>query len=122
MNTPIDKVEDLLTDERFLAWYYKTDTAAAAAWEVWIQQNPEKKELLEDAKRILESLQIKDKPVRVEQSQRAEAKLMSSIDAGGKVLPLPVYQKTWRIAAVAAIVFILLSLSIFKPFSKPPSI
>jgi transmembrane sensor len=49
-------VEDLLTDDSFLAWYHRTDDRVIKAWEARIAASPEYQQLANEAVYFLELL------------------------------------------------------------------
>ena len=51
-------VEDLLCDETFLSWYFKTDVRAVRQWEEWIAGNPGSRPRIQQAVVFLESLNL----------------------------------------------------------------
>ena len=55
------RVEDLLMDESFLAWYSQTDSKAMQIWNEWIAADPEHQQLCEEAIRLLTQIHIKEK-------------------------------------------------------------
>jgi transmembrane sensor len=72
-------VEDLMTDESFLAWHFRTDPHAAKRWEEWIQADPARRELVDEALALLQSVQIREKGLAEGQIIRAESRLMDHI-------------------------------------------
>ena len=49
-------VEDLLTDDSFLAWYHRNDDMVIKRWDAWIAANPEHYQLANEAVHLLELL------------------------------------------------------------------
>ncbi|MES1161109.1 MAG: hypothetical protein ABUM51_10155, partial [Bacteroidota bacterium] len=72
--------EDLLSDESFLAWYFKTGEGQGIAWEKWMADNPDSKELVQEAIEILNSVRIPEKELPAGQSRKAETALMDALE------------------------------------------
>ena len=47
-------VKDLLTDEGFLAWYFKTDQQQVTAWNAWIEESEQNRTLAAEAMTVLQ--------------------------------------------------------------------
>ena len=100
---------DLIADESFLAWVYKTDKGGTTAkWDQWIAGNPDKKQFAEEAVALLQQLQIKENPVSAGQLAAAEARLMKTINIEkesqpAKLVPIE-SRKIWYAVAAAAII------------------
>jgi transmembrane sensor len=73
--------EDLLADESFLAWYFKTDPGAVDKWQEQIDQSPSHRVLVDKAIELLEKLDLQEEPVSKAQIDAAEARLFRQIDA-----------------------------------------
>ncbi len=72
-------IEDLLSDESFLAWYFKTDPSAVRQWEEWIAAGAANRALSEEAARCLDSLRWKERPLPPEQLTEAINRLLEGI-------------------------------------------
>jgi transmembrane sensor len=73
--------EDLLADESFLGWYYKTDPAASRQWEEMLKNDSSHKALVDNAIEFLRKLEIRELPVPAAQLDAAEARLFEHIAA-----------------------------------------
>jgi len=95
-------VEDLLCDETFLSWYFKTDVRAVRQWEERIAGNPGESPRIRQAVVFLESLRIEE-ALPSHQTTRAEKRLLEKIrKAQSPVISLRRAGKWW-IAAAGAI-------------------
>ncbi|MEQ8530743.1 MAG: hypothetical protein RIB86_02760 [Imperialibacter sp.] len=56
MNPTFNTVEDLIVDNSFRKWVLQNDPKAEAHWQQYVSSNPEKKELIEEAKSFLKKL------------------------------------------------------------------
>jgi len=93
MENKLEQVEDLLTNEEFLAWFYKTDANAVKSWEAKIAASPALKALTDAAVAILNALPLKEKAVPQQQAEAAQQRLLSAISKDSKVLRMPVSRR-----------------------------
>jgi ferric-dicitrate binding protein FerR (iron transport regulator) len=75
MDAPINSVEDLISDESFLAWYFKTDEQAVENWNHRIANDPIQRKLVEEAVQLLQSITIKEEPVDAQRLKMAQERL-----------------------------------------------
>ncbi len=112
--------EELLSDESFLNWYFKTgtrkDPGQEKEWEIWMAGEPARRELVEQAIKLLDTTRIPEKGLPAGQIQAAEWALMNRI---GENLMIPQVQPGRTASAtignrrvwVAAAVFLVLAIS-----------
>lgn len=55
-------VDDFLTDQHFQKWVLNPDEEDQSFWENWVLTHPQQKPVVEQAKRVLLSIQLKDEP------------------------------------------------------------
>lgn len=105
------QAEDLILDETFIAWYEKTDRAHEKRWSDWIDSNPEKQIIVDQAIRILESLKAPDTNPSYEHTLNARKRLMDSVEdwENSKNKIVPFYRKNPFLWAAAASVSLLLT-------------
>jgi transmembrane sensor len=110
--------EDLLSDESFLTWYFESGQGEAekengpqgeaaqedGAWDHWIGENPDRKELVDRAIALLDSTRMQEKPVSAIRLQQAEEALLKRIDDRTAVIP---FYRNWRWVAAACILAVL---------------
>jgi hypothetical protein len=73
-------VEDLLTDDSFLAWYHRTGDNDIKTWEAWIAASPKHQQLANEAAHLLELLlSVVEKNVTEDQITIAKSRLMQAI-------------------------------------------
>ncbi|MCS3796313.1 FecR family protein [Niastella sp. OAS944] len=120
MDVTNNTIEKLLSDESFLAWYFKTDPLATEKWNKSIASDPVQRKLVDEAVQVLQNITIKEQPVDVQRLKNAEARLMNAtvdIDGHQSLPPVvsirPQKYKWW---AVAAIIF-LTSLGVWQYYS-----
>jgi transmembrane sensor len=111
MDVPINHVEELLSDEHFLAWYFKTDASAVAEWNKRIAVDPAQKKLTDEAVQLLQTIRLNEQPVDAHRLQIAEQKLRETINGqsqkgiAAKVVPMRSRIVGW-VAAAALVVAI----------------
>ena len=109
MDLPINTIEDLLSDESFLAWYFKTDPQAVESWNSRIANDPMQKKLVEEAVQLLQTITVKEQPVDVQRLKLAELRLTNTTRAAaenqpaGRVISMKSRNIKW---AAAAIIFL----------------
>lgn len=130
MDKNFSNIEEIIADEQFLAWYFRSEDAGRQQWEQWMAANPHQASLVAEAKDYLDQLVIKEEAVPEAQVSNAERKLMTSIDeweAANATSPFsektPVRRMArWWWAAAAALVVAVSGIWIFKPEEKPSSV
>lgn len=75
MNYNEYSVFDFLRDENFQQWIKTPDPASDSFWHAWIQDHPEKKEAIEEAREILQSIRFQEKPA----SQKIEERILNNV-------------------------------------------
>ena len=99
-------VEDLLTDESFLAWYFRTDARCIRQWEEWIAADPAIRARADQAVDFLRTLPLDQGQLDEGQITIAESRLLQTIrEAETKnVRSIGGYRRWIAAAAVLAIV------------------
>src|SRR5262245_12277555 len=72
-------VEDILCDDTFLSWYFKTDVRAMRQWERWMAGNPGSRPRIQQAIEFLQSLHIHEEESPGSQLTYAEKRLLEKI-------------------------------------------
>ncbi len=104
MQRDIQNVEDVLSDDGFMAWYHKEQNARSEEWENWLARNPAVAPLVTEALHILNSLPAD----RVEQ-EYSDTKTLEGIQAKidfRKPRPL-FYLRFFKIAAAIAALLVI---------------
>jgi transmembrane sensor len=105
--------EEVIADEQFQAWYYKTDDLNAGLWEQWILDNPSYVPLVQEAIQLLHDVQLKEKEVPAAQRQAAYDRLMQSIKETPVVTMKP-RRTRWWVAAAAVLVLMVSGYALWK--------
>lgn len=124
MITGHNKIEELLEDDSFLGWYFKTNQQKIAKWENILLAHPEMKVDIEKAVQLLNAMEIKEPTMLPAQLQKAEQRLRQTINQplrkrNAKVIDI-LGRKSWR--WVAASVLLIACISISVVFMTKPSI
>lgn len=102
-------VEDILSDEDFLSWYFGGSAEKTQVWNEWAVANTQYKALIDEAVNIMSQLHIAETNVSKDVTEAALQRLNSSLDKNFKT-ETPVFKvdkprRYWWVAA-AVIVFI----------------
>ncbi|WP_207514504.1 FecR family protein [Longitalea luteola] len=122
MDVSYNTVEELLSDERFLAWYFRTDPQAVEQWNSRIANDPVQKKLVEEAVQLLQAITVKEPSVNEQRMQWAEQRILKATgmagedEAAGRVVSMRRRRIKWW--AAAAIIF-LTSMVIWQ-YSRTP--
>ena len=109
-------VEDLLTDESFLSWYFKTDPSCVRQWESWIAEDAGHHARAQQAVDFLQSISLQEETLSLGHITLAESRLLQKIreaeqkstasDLPEKVsvgvpkqVSVPIYRRVWVVAA-----------------------
>ncbi|HLZ89946.1 MAG TPA: FecR domain-containing protein, partial [Puia sp.] len=116
-------VEDLLSDESFLSWYFKTDTRCIRQWESWMAADPLHRARAEQAVAFLQSIRYDEPELTVDRLTQAETRLLQQIreaeNRSHKRQPLILSGRRWWMAA-AAMLFVAAGLyTIREVLSRP---
>ncbi|HEY4062028.1 MAG TPA: FecR domain-containing protein [Puia sp.] len=109
--------EDLLSDESFLSWYFKTGKPGEDTWESWMSGHPDREQLVQQAITLLQATRQPEKPIPAHQLAAAESALFKKIDA----LPVvPLYRDRRMMVAAAVFAILVVGLILVKfPSSRP---
>src|SRR5579859_102250 len=72
-------VEDFIMDEDFIRWVLEKKPGDDAFWERWLHQHPEKRPVITEARRIIESMEIEQHFVSRKVIQHETEKLLKTI-------------------------------------------
>jgi transmembrane sensor len=112
-------VDELLNDDGFLAWYFKTDQAKIVFWDDLIKNNPGQKKLVDEAVSIIEAIKVKEGKV---DSGEAVSRLFEKINETGssqpaKVIPIE-NRRTWLRWAAAAVFLVIIGVGAYTYFQR----
>jgi len=123
MHKTHEKVEDVLTDERFLTWYFSVADNESDNWQTMLEADPHLQSLTNEAKIIMKQLHFEEKGVSDSEIGEAYRKLKEKIseNSQGKkspVINMDVKRKRWWIAAASIILLALGSIAVWNNFSS----
>ena len=120
MSWSFQRVEDVIGNEDFQAWFTGKHVAG---WEEWLAANPSQAELVNDAVAFMNDIRIQEAAVPAQQITDAYTKLESRIGAQQtRVVSMSRNRfKRW-IAAAAAVLLLAAAFSVWKYTSKDPSV
>jgi transmembrane sensor len=102
-------VEDILSDEDFLSWYFEDSVEKTKAWNDWAVSNPQLKPLIDEAVNMMSQLHIVETNVSENDTEASLQRLNSSLGTNFKsetpVFKINKPRRYWWVAA-AVIVFI----------------
>lgn len=123
MHKTYEKVEDILTDERFLTWYFSGADNAADSWQKMLETDPHLRSLNNEAKIIMKQLHFEERGVSENEIGEAYRKLKEKISENSQGKKSPVInmnasRKRWWLAAAAVIILALGSIAVWNSFSN----
>lgn len=115
----IKNIDELLCDDGFLAWYFKTDQTKIVFWDNLIKNDPEQKKWVEEAVSIIEAIKIKEDRPAIDPG-KAESRLFERINQvnprpTASLVPLNARRKLLRWVA-AAIILVTIGFGLYKYF------
>jgi transmembrane sensor len=100
--------EELLSDESFLAWYFKTaagaDPGKEKNWELWMEAGNGRRELVQQAVNLLNTVRIREDELPAGQVIAAEQGLMNRIGSSTKIKTLAARRRWLAAASIIAII------------------
>jgi ferric-dicitrate binding protein FerR (iron transport regulator) len=110
MDAPINSIEDLISDDSFLAWYFKTDPQAVDNWNNRIANDPMQRKLVDEAVQLLQRITIKEEPVDAQRLKIAQERLAKATyltnDAQQATPVVSLRSRRTKWWAAAAIIFV----------------
>jgi transmembrane sensor len=107
MERIFQSAEEILTDELFQAWYFKTDPEKSKQWEEWLSQHPEQQEMVDGAVICMQDIIIQEREIPVTTVVAARERLMASLpQTESPVVDMRSRPRKWWWTAAAAIVLI----------------
>ena len=100
-----NKIEDVIADEHFLAWYFQDDETKAEEWNQWLLHNRQLHSLVQESIEWLNANQLTEKEIPHEQIEFAHQRLMSSLNETSVIQMKPGRNRWWIYAAAAVLLF-----------------
>jgi transmembrane sensor len=111
-NELYNSLEDLVFSRSFRNWVLNDNTPETDFWSGWLAENPDRQEMVNQAKAIIYALQLNLRPLSEETVEREIGKVLRKVHEGHFSLPAEPSRRprritrVWRIAAVVAVVAI----------------
>jgi transmembrane sensor len=109
-------VEDFVQDPYFRQWVLGELPKNDSFWDIWVQANPEKKEVLDEARTLIIALQIEESPLATHEIQY---KIEQIFEATTQKRAMPFYQNRWFRAAAMLVLVSSASLWIYRNLKSP---
>jgi ferric-dicitrate binding protein FerR (iron transport regulator) len=107
--------EDLINDESFVNWVHSKQMADVNFWNHWLSENPDKEQLVFDARDILIGVKFNKSFITEEKTQDAWSKFEQNIAASTKIRKIPFYKnRTYQSIAATLLLFIAVSAFYFS--------
>lgn len=114
MSPHFNSIEEIIADENFLSWYFKTGETKAAAWEEWLVQHAADQQLVAEAVHYLDGVRIKEKEIPAQKAENAWSQIEASLNAP-KVIGMRPRRRWWIPASAAAVILLVIGFAYFKP-------
>jgi ferric-dicitrate binding protein FerR (iron transport regulator) len=123
MENIFQTVEDVLADELFQAWYFKTDAQKAKTWETWVKDHPAQQELVDKAISCMQAIIIKEQELPAGQIEASGRRLMEKLSgAEVPVINMNKRPRRWWGSAAAAILLVIAGTYLFTTLNGQSSI
>lgn len=110
MDKNFSNIEDIIANEDFQAWYFRTDGKNRSQWEIWMAANPLQAALVAEAKEYLDQMVVAERELPQGQLDIAHERLMAGIAAAETRMPEQTSggvirkMKRWYWAAAAVVI------------------
>ena len=116
MSKSFVNVEDILTDDLFIAWYSREDEEKVKEWENWVNDNPQYQHLVDEAIAFMNSISVPEGSVEGKKVAASLRHVNARLDKLAETRVLPVTKtrsnKRWWMAAAAVAVIVIVSSSL----------
>ena len=106
-----NSIEEVIADELFLAWYFKTDEAKVKEWTNWLVMHQQYVPLVEQSIKWLNEQQLREKNVPAEQVETAYLNLQTALDSAPVIEMAPKKRRWWIPAAAAAVLLAIVAIA-----------
>jgi transmembrane sensor len=108
-----ESIEEVIADEQFQAWYFRSNSFHEKMWEQWLLKNPDYVPLVQEAIQYLKDIQLEEKEVPLMQTEEAHQRLMENLDSSA-VVEMHQTKIRWWIPAAASILVVIAGLALLK--------
>lgn len=110
--------EDVAADEHFQAWHFGTNPQQAKEWEQWLKENPQYQPMVAEAVHSVNTVQLPERPVSVEQIDAAHERLLQSLPQTAPVIRKHNGRRKWWLSAAAAVILLVGATLLLKSRSQ----
>jgi ferric-dicitrate binding protein FerR (iron transport regulator) len=125
MQKSFTHVEEMISDELFLSWFYKENQEKSSAWEKWMSENPGYSPMVSEAVKLMGELYAAEAGVpssKVDAAyNRLNEKLAELNDDMAPVVTMRPARKRWWMVAAAAVLLVAAGLTFYN-YSSPKSV
>src|SRR5678809_1600760 len=115
-------ISDFVMDEDFIRWVHMGAKADDDFWNNWLNQNPGKHITVAEARRILQSLALQEKPISISEKETEIGKLLLAIKKQPSDIESNISQPPSRIISIsrkwwyaaASVLIITISITIYR--------
>jgi transmembrane sensor len=109
-NRTYTTIEDLINDESFVNWVHTKQLADINFWNNWLVENPDKEQLVFDARDIVVGVKFNKSFISEEKTLEAWEKFEQKIRSTNKTYKIPFYKnRTYQSIAATLVLFIAIS-------------
>lgn len=117
------QVEDIIADEHFQHWYFKTHDEMMQDWERWMAAHPEMTVLIDEARLYMDNLSIVEKELQPGHEEQAAQRLMHSVRAQKERTGTVKYlNRKWWWAAAAVLALVISGVTLWRSVSTKASV
>lgn len=120
MSKVFQQIEDVITDEDFLAWYHQKNNQQSQDWQNWLSKNEQQLPLVRDAINFLDSLSLKENVIARVETDEALAALHARMEQRTAKLVTMRKPIRWWMTAAAVIVLVTAGLVFWKMNAPQP--
>jgi ferric-dicitrate binding protein FerR (iron transport regulator) len=116
-------VNDILQNQQFLDWYFRTSPETISDWEAILNNHPDWRPAVEEAIEWLQNMQLKETSIAQAQVEASYVRLQQSLGelSESKVVSMRSRAMRWWMASAAAIILVVAGIWMFNG-PKPNSI
>lgn len=117
MDQKVLRIEDLIEDRSFVSFVFRRDEQSVQKWLLWIEQQPDNLEVINEASYILRSLYAEENAITQTEFDQEENRLVEAlglkVDSGKQIVLNKRSPLSFTFLGIAASVLIALGLGIF---------
>ncbi|MFW5761836.1 MAG: FecR family protein [Cyclobacteriaceae bacterium] len=109
------ELENFLTNEYFVSWVKNPDAESNYFWQHWLEQNPEKKDVVDQAKKVILAIELEHPPASEQENSEVLEGILREIDRhNATALNFRVVSNYIMKIAAAVLVLVVVYFSIYE--------